>query len=212
MDVQGSSTELLLLLGASMSGFSPGVWWRINVPSHAGGDYGPTSSRMRRDYALCQSSNTAIAGFDRGTKPNLQPEPQNRREVEEEGRLYMLVAIDRTSKFAFAELRERVTERIAGDFLRRVIDAVPYKIHTVLTDNGTHFKDPQGDGWTAAEVKQLLADKTFFRCHAFVLACAQNSIDHRLTKPNHPWNNGQVECMNRTGQSGENFGDMSVRF
>ena len=116
----------------------------------------------------------------------------------EEGRLYMLVAIDRTSKFAFAELHERVSRRVAGDFLRRLIEAVPYKIHTVLTDNGTHFTDPKGDSRTAVEVRQLLAGKALFRCHAFVLACAQNDIDHRLTKPNHPWTNGQVERMNRT--------------
>ena len=32
----------------------------------------------------------------------------------EEGRLYLLVAIDRTSKFAFAELHEKVTRRVAG--------------------------------------------------------------------------------------------------
>ena len=37
-----------------------------------------------------------------------------------------------------------------------------------------------------------------FRAHAFELACARNDIDHRLTKPNHPWTNGQVERMNRT--------------
>jgi transposase-like protein len=36
----------------------------------------------------------------------------------EEGRLYLLVAIDRTSKFAFVELHEKVTTGIAGDFLR----------------------------------------------------------------------------------------------
>ena len=29
-------------------------------------------------------------------------------------------------------------------------------------------------------------------------ACARNDIDHRLTKPKHPWTNGQVERMNRT--------------
>ena len=116
----------------------------------------------------------------------------------EEGKLYMLVAIDRTSKFAFAELHERVTRRVAGDFLRRLVEAVPYRIHTVLTDNGTHFTDPKGVGWTAAQVKQLLAEKAHFRCHGFALACAQNDIDHRLTKPNHPWTNGQVERMNRT--------------
>ena len=50
----------------------------------------------------------------------------------------MLAAIDRTSKFAFVELHERVSRRTAGDFLRRLIEAVPYTVHTVLTDNGTH--------------------------------------------------------------------------
>src|SRR5215207_460554 len=56
----------------------------------------------------------------------------------EQGRLYLLVAIDRTSKFAFVELHEKVTRRVAGNFLRALITAVPYKVHTVLTDNGTH--------------------------------------------------------------------------
>src|SRR5262249_14182694 len=32
---------------------------------------------------------------------------------------------------------------------------------------------------------------------AFEVACARNDIDHRLTKPKHPWTNGQVERMNR---------------
>jgi len=34
-----------------------------------------------------------------------------------EGKLYMFVVIDRTSKFAFVELHERATTRIADDFL-----------------------------------------------------------------------------------------------
>lgn len=116
----------------------------------------------------------------------------------EEGKLYMLVAIDRTSKFAFAELHERVGRRDAANFLRRLIAAVPYTIHTVLTDNGTHFTDPKGGGWTPADIKRMLASGERFRCHSFELACAQNDIDHRRTKPNHPWTNGQVERMNRT--------------
>src|SRR5919107_3742601 len=36
----------------------------------------------------------------------------------EEGRLYLFVAIDRTSKFAFVELHEKATRRVAGNFLR----------------------------------------------------------------------------------------------
>ncbi|MGE3649416.1 MAG: integrase core domain-containing protein, partial [Reyranellaceae bacterium] len=34
--------------------------------------------------------------------------------------------------------------------------------------------------------------------HLFDRVCAEHGIDHRLTKPNHPWTNGQVERMNRT--------------
>jgi transposase InsO family protein len=116
----------------------------------------------------------------------------------EEGRLYLLVAIDRTSKFAFVELHEKVTRRVAGNFLRALITAVPYRVHTVLTDNGTHFTEPSGNTWTPDEIKEMLARKQLFRAHSFELACAQNDVEHRLTKPRHPWTNGQVERMNRT--------------
>ena len=54
----------------------------------------------------------------------------------DEGKLYLFVAVDRVTKFAFAELHERATQRTAADFLRRLIERVPYAIHTVLTDNG----------------------------------------------------------------------------
>ena len=43
-------------------------------------------------------------------------------------------------KFALAELHQQATRRIAADFLRRLIDRVPYTIHTVLTDNGLSSK------------------------------------------------------------------------
>ena len=72
-----------------------------------------------------------------------------------QGRLYLIVAIDRTSKFAFVELHEKVTRKTAADFLRRLIEAVPYRVHTVLTDNGTHFTDPGGETWSPAEIKQI---------------------------------------------------------
>jgi hypothetical protein len=34
--------------------------------------------------------------------------------------------------------------------------------------------------------------------HIFDRVCRENEINHRLTKVNHPWTNGQVERMNRT--------------
>jgi transposase InsO family protein len=115
-----------------------------------------------------------------------------------EGKLFLFVAVDRTSKFAFARLVERATRRAAADFLRELIVLIPYQIHTVLTDNGTHFTSPGNICSAASDIKESLARGELFRAHSFELACAENDIDHRLTKPNHPWTNGQVERMNRT--------------
>lgn len=116
----------------------------------------------------------------------------------EQGKLYMLVAIDRTSKFAFVELHERVVRKTAADFLERLIEAVPYKVHIVLTDNGTHFTTPGNVCSAAKDVRAALDAGEIVWAHAFELACAKADIDHRLTKPFHPWTNGQVERMNRT--------------
>ena len=57
----------------------------------------------------------------------------------EEGKLYLFVAIDRTSKLAFAKLETEANRYTASDFLRALVEAVPYQIHTVLTDNGQQF-------------------------------------------------------------------------
>ncbi len=116
----------------------------------------------------------------------------------EEGKLYLFVAIDRTSKVTFAELHKKATRRIAADFLRRVVAALPYTINIVLTDNGTHFTTPGQGRSMAGELLALKEAGQMFRAHAFEWACAENGIEHRLTKPNHPWTNGQVERMNRT--------------
>lgn len=115
-----------------------------------------------------------------------------------EGKLYLFVAVDRTSKFAFTRLVEQATRRAAADFLRELIASVPYRIHTVLTDNGTHFTTPGNTHSAAADIKLAWQQGEIFRAHAFEAACARHDIDHRLTKPNHPWTNGQVERMNRT--------------
>jgi transposase InsO family protein len=102
----------------------------------------------------------------------------------EAGKLYLFVAIDRTSKFAYAELLERAGKLEAAQFLRNLIAAVPYRIQIVLTDNGIQFTNRKRDRYAFE--------------HIFARVCQEHGIEHRLTKPNHPWTNGQVERMNRT--------------
>jgi transposase-like protein len=102
----------------------------------------------------------------------------------EEGKLSLFVAIDRACKFAYAELHAEANKMVAAQFLRKLIAAVPYKIHTVLTDNGIQFTNRKSDRYAFQ--------------HIFDRVCHESGIDHRLTKTNHPWTNGQVERMNRT--------------
>ena len=116
----------------------------------------------------------------------------------EEGKLHLFVAIDRTSKFAFVELHQKATTAISKQFLLNLVAAAPYKIHTVLTDNGIQFTTPGAGGSAVPLIKEAMANGERFRAHAFEYACAKNDIEHRTTKPKHPWTNGQVERMNRT--------------
>jgi hypothetical protein len=89
----------------------------------------------------------------------------------EQGKLYLFAAIDRTSKFAFVELHEKAITRASGDFLRHLIAAVPYEIHTVLTDNpvlsdcrrqavegGIHFTTPGSGGSAVPDIKLAIAN------------------------------------------------------
>ena len=107
----------------------------------------------------------------------------------EEGKLYLFVAIDRTSKIAFAKLVDKANTAAAKEFLDALVQAIPYKINVVLTDNGIQFADLP---------KNRSGPTAMLRGHPFERTSRQHDIEHRLTKPNHPWTNGQVERMNRT--------------
>ena len=56
---------------------------------------------------------------------------------------------------------------------------------TVLTDNGIAFTKNASTKWDAMR-------------HPFDRACDEHGIQRRLTKPCHPWTNGQAERMNRS--------------
>jgi transposase-like protein len=97
----------------------------------------------------------------------------------EEGKLRLFVAVDRTSKFAFALLVESAGKMEAAQFLRDLIEAVPYRIHTVLTDNGVQFTRRKQDIWDCQ--------------HIFDRVCDEHGIEPRLTKVNHPWTTDVID-------------------
>lgn len=60
-----------------------------------------------------------------------------------EGKLYLFIAIDRTSEFAVAQLVEEAGRKTAWEFLERLLETVSYRIHTILTDHRIQFADQQ---------------------------------------------------------------------
>lgn len=98
----------------------------------------------------------------------------------EGGKASLYVAVDRTSKLVFARIYRKATKLVAAGFLKSLIRTVPYTIHTVLTDNGVQFAQfERGTGLTFP--------------HIFGRVCGENGIEHRLTKPYHPWTTDEVE-------------------
>jgi transposase InsO family protein len=109
-----------------------------------------------------------------------------------EGKLFMFLAIDRVTKFTHVAFLDADTKANGAAFLRQVVAAFPYKLHTVLTDNGMAFADLPENRGRHAEIEAL------FGGHIFDRVCGEHGIRHKLTKPYHPWTNGQAERMNRT--------------
>jgi len=73
---------------------------------------------------------------------------------------------------------------IVTQFLRNLIKAIPYTIHTILTDNGIQFTNVKRGKYAMQ--------------HIFDRVCEEHNIEHLLTQVKHPWTNGQVERMNQT--------------
>ena len=107
-----------------------------------------------------------------------------------EGKLNMFLAIDRVSKFTYVEFRDDAGKMNGAEFLRGVVAVFPYAIHTVLTDKGMAF----------ADLPKTATDQAgrYLGAHIFDRVCSEHRIEHKLTKPYHPWTNGQAERMNRT--------------
>jgi hypothetical protein len=103
-----------------------------------------------------------------------------------EGKLSLVVAVDRACTFADAERHAEANNMVAAQFRRNVRAAIPDTIHPVLTDHGSQFTKRTRDLYAVH--------------HIVARVCRAYGLDHRLTQTNHPWTKGQVERMNRTLQ------------
>lgn len=74
------------------------------------------------------------------------------------GKLSLFVAIDRTRKFAFAQLVPSATRVTASAFVKTLVAAVVYWIHTVFTDSGIQcrFAPRYADGSTGSPASTIL--------------------------------------------------------
>src|SRR3712207_28187 len=109
-----------------------------------------------------------------------------------QGKLFLFLAIDRVSKFAHVAFYDANTKLNGAAFLRQVVEVFPYKLHTVLTDNGMAFADLPKNRGRYPELEAI------FGGHIFDRVCEEHGIEHRRTKPYHPWTNVQADRMNRT--------------
>jgi transposase InsO family protein len=93
-------------------------------------------------------------------------------------------AVDDFTREAVAWIATEQSARTAMEFLRRVLDTLPYRIESVLTDNAWVFT----------------MQKAFHhgRETPFAALCREANIRHRLVKPYRPQCNGKIERFFRT--------------
>ena len=73
-------------------------------------------------------------------------------------------------------------------------EAVPYQVHTVLTDNGIQVAEqPRNRNIICSRPMRfdMICEVGPWLCHRFEKPW-RGGIEHRLTRPGHPWANGQI--------------------
>lgn len=99
--------------------------------------------------------------------------------------LYQWTAIDECTRLRFVYGFEEHTPENSVKFLRMLVQAFPFKIQTIQTDNGTEF------------TYKYISDTE--EC-PFDRALREQGIAHKLIPPRTPWHNGKVERSHRNDQ------------
>lgn len=103
-------------------------------------------------------------------------------------RMYCYLAIDRATRLIFLRIYPKKDKYAAADFLVQVLAFYPFRIHTILTDNGREFTNVGQKGFGRVGKTPVF----------FEIICTLTGIDYRKTKARHPWTNGMAERAVRT--------------
>lgn len=96
-------------------------------------------------------------------------------------RWFQYTATDDCTRWRVIRLYDELSAQHSVTFLQQVVEALPFRIQRIRTDNGVEF--------------------TYGPCkvdHPFTRACQARGITHRLNRPSHPEANGKVERSHRT--------------
>jgi transposase InsO family protein len=108
-------------------------------------------------------------------------------------RYYQFTAIDCSSRWRYLEVYDDMGNGSAIKFLRNLIEATPFRIRAIKTDNGSCFTN-RYTGYLKS------ADPINPRLHPLDLECQKLNIIHYLIDPGKPAQNGKVERSHRTDQ------------
>ncbi len=105
---------------------------------------------------------------------------------DEDPRRYLFTAIDRATRWIYVEIIPEKSAAGAQGFLAHLLQAAPFRITQILTDNGQEFTDR-----CCATGEREPTGK-----HGFDRICAVQDIEHRLIPPRHSQTNGMMERFN----------------
>lgn len=96
-------------------------------------------------------------------------------------RRFCFVAVDRATRLAFVACYDDKTKASSVDFMAKALEAFPFRVHRVLTDNGAEFA-ARRHGGRASKLP-----------HPFTALLLSKGIRHRLTALYTPQTNGMAE-------------------
>lgn len=99
-----------------------------------------------------------------------------------QGRVQQSTPVDDATRITYAKLYRRKTALNGLSFLKKVIELSPFRIQSILTDNGLEFTNIRGAP----------------NSHIIDEFCLKNNIKHKLTRKRRPQTNGKVERFYRT--------------